>query len=94
MRGGYRVLTTSAFRRDVGKTANRNRDIPPLLARLFAVLERDPMNISRRHDIKKLSGVKSGEGQWRTRGGDYRLRYDVIAQDVALYSFRHRREAY
>ncbi len=61
---------------------------------MIAVLERDPYNATGRHDIKKLAGVRHGEGQWRPRLSDYRLRYDIVSQDVILYSFRHRKEAY
>lgn len=44
--------------------------------------------------IRKLAGVGQGEGQWRIRVGNYRLRYDIIGSDVVLYSFRHRRDVY
>ena len=58
------------------------------------MLQTDPYERAREHDIRKLTGVGQGEGQWRIRVGDYRLRYDIIQRDVVLYSFRHRREAY
>jgi mRNA-degrading endonuclease RelE of RelBE toxin-antitoxin system len=61
---------------------------------LLAILHRDPYNQSGHHQIKKLTGYKAGEGQWRIRWKDYRLRYDVFENDVVLYSFRHRKEAY
>jgi mRNA-degrading endonuclease RelE of RelBE toxin-antitoxin system len=38
--------------------------------------------------------LKPGEGQWRIRAGDYRLRYDIFGRDVVLYAVRHRTEAY
>jgi len=43
---------------------------------------------------RKLAGLKPGEGQWRIRAGDYRLRYDVFGHDIVLYALRHRKEAY
>jgi mRNA-degrading endonuclease RelE of RelBE toxin-antitoxin system len=61
---------------------------------LLAILRRDPHNRSGQHPIKKLTGCKAGEGQWRIRWKEYRLRYDILGSDVVLYSFRHRKEAY
>jgi mRNA-degrading endonuclease RelE of RelBE toxin-antitoxin system len=61
---------------------------------LLAILRHDPYNRSRRHHIKKLTGGEVGEGQWRIRWKEYRLRYDILGRDVVLYSFRHRKEAY
>ncbi len=65
-----------------------------MLERLRSTLRVDPYNRGRKHSIAKLTGVAEGEGQWRIRVGDYRLRYDIIGRDVVLYSFRHRREVY
>ena len=90
----YRTLTTSAFERDARRITRRNARLFSVLTRLLNVLAEDPYNNSGRHDIKKLTGLKPGEGQWRIRAGDYRLRYDIFGQDVVLYAIRHRREAY
>jgi len=49
---------------------------------------------SGQHKIKKLAGLKTGEGQWRVRWRDYRLRYDIFGSEVVLHSFRHRKDAY
>ena len=94
MRPAFQVLTPPSFERDVRRLTRRSRELAVLLAGLIALLETDPYNRTRRHDITKLTGVGEGEGQWRLRVGDYRLRYDILGQDVVLYSFRHRREAY
>ena len=64
------------------------------LEELMAILTEDPHNRSGRHAIKKLAGVKPGEGQWRIRWREYRLRYDIFATDVVMHSFRHRKQAY
>jgi mRNA-degrading endonuclease RelE of RelBE toxin-antitoxin system len=58
------------------------------------VLSADPTNTSRQHDIRKLTNVAAGEGQWRIAIGTYRIRYDIVGHDVILHSIRHRREAY
>ena len=88
------ITTTSAFERDVRRRLKGAPDLIAALEEVRAVLQADPHNRSRQHNIKKLTGVKRGEGQWRIRVGDYRLRYDIINREVVLYSFRHRREVY
>ena len=47
------------------------------------LLRRDPHNRGGKHKIKKLIGLKPGEGQWRIRWREYRLRYDIFADEVA-----------
>jgi len=61
---------------------------------LLAILRCDPYNRNGQHKIKKLAGYKAGEGQWRVRWKEYRLRYDILGSDVVLYSFRHRKDPY
>lgn len=90
----YRVVSTSGFRRDVHRATRRDSLLLSRLAGAIEILENDPMNINRRYNIVKLTGVKAGEGQWRIRLGDYRIRYDIFKNNVVLYTFRHRREAY
>src|SRR6266567_1618801 len=63
----YRTLTTSAFERDARSITRRNTRLLRVLDRLLNVLAEDPYNKSGRHDIKKLTGLKPGEGQWRIR---------------------------
>jgi mRNA-degrading endonuclease RelE of RelBE toxin-antitoxin system len=94
MPGAYTLLATRGYKRDLRKLLKRQPDLAGRLTALLQALEEDPLNTTTRHDIKKLAGVAEGEGQWRIRWGDYRLRYDVFETDVVLYSFRHRKEAY
>ena len=42
--------------------------------------------------IKKLKG--KGIGQWRLEVWPYRVRYDIIKQEVVLYRVRHRKDIY
>jgi mRNA-degrading endonuclease RelE of RelBE toxin-antitoxin system len=42
--------------------------------------------------IKKLKG--KGAGQWRLEVWPYRVRYDILAEDVVLYRVRHRKDIY
>ncbi|HWZ56306.1 MAG TPA: type II toxin-antitoxin system RelE/ParE family toxin [Verrucomicrobiae bacterium] len=90
----FSVLTTPAFERDFRKVSKGNPALINELEELIAVLQKDPYNHSGLHRIKKLAGVKSGDGQWRIRWRDYRLRYDIRGKDVVLHTFRHRKEAY
>jgi addiction module RelE/StbE family toxin len=94
MAGLFRVVTTPAFEREFRKLTKRNSEMTEALDEVVKILAEDPHNRSGRHPIKKLAGVKSGEGQWRIRWRDYRMRYDILGADVVLHSFRHRREAY
>jgi mRNA-degrading endonuclease RelE of RelBE toxin-antitoxin system len=90
----FRVLTTPSFERDFRKISRGRPSVVHAMDGLLAVLRRDPQNRSGQQQIKKLAGYKAGEGQWRIRWKQYRLRYDIFGNDVVLYSFRHRKEAY
>jgi mRNA-degrading endonuclease RelE of RelBE toxin-antitoxin system len=90
----FRVLTTPAYERDF-RTISRGRpSVLDAMEELLVILRRDPYNRNGQHQIKKLTGSKAGEGQWRIRWKEYRLRYDILGSNVVLYSFRHRKDAY
>ena len=88
------IHTSSRFLRDARKRLRQNPELVEALEGLRAILGEDPNNHTRQYHIQKLKDIKPGEGQWRIRHGDYRLRYDIFGQEVVLYSFRHRREVY
>ena len=90
----FSVLTTPAFEREFRKVSKGNPILINALDELIAALQEDPYNHSGQHKIKKLAGVKPGDGQWRIRWRDYRLRYDILGKDAVLHAFRHRKEAY
>lgn len=94
MAPAYRVLLTAAFERSARRLIRKNPHIEDVIEEMATVLRRDPQNTTRRHQIKKLTNVEPGDGQWRIRSGVYRLRYDVEASDVILHSINHRSEAY
>ena len=94
MAAGYRVASTPAFERGARKLIRKAPRVEDVLEILCAVLQVDPLNTSRRHNIKKLAGVEPGNGQWRIRSGVYRLRYDVHGRAVILHSISHRSDAY
>ena len=94
MNGAFRVITTPLFEREFRKISQRNAKLLEVLQELIAILSEDPYGRTGVHPIKKLAGLKQGEGQWRIRWRDYRLRYDISGTEVVLHSFRHRKEAY
>ena len=94
MNGQFRVVTTPAFDREFRKVSKGNPELLEAFEELLPILQQDPHNRSGQNKIKKLVGVKPGEGQWRIRWREYRLRYDIFHAEVVLHSFRHRREAY
>lgn len=90
----FKIETTSGFRRDINKLLRSHHQITSIYEEIILVLEEDPYNFSKRHDIKKLGGIKFGEGQFRMRKGDWRIRYDIEKDVVILYSFKNRKEGY
>ena len=70
MPSSFRALTTPAFERDVRSLTRRDTRILRLLEKTLGVLEEDPFNRSRMHDIKKLAGLNPAKGiEWATRRG-------------------------
>jgi mRNA-degrading endonuclease RelE of RelBE toxin-antitoxin system len=94
MPSSYRILVTSFFEKDLKRQGKKDQKIFKEIEKLKEILEADPCNLSKRFDIKKLKGIKPGQGQFRIRIRQYRLRYDIFGQDVVLYSFRHRKDIY
>ena len=90
----FRILSTPAFEREFRAIRKRDSSLVRALEELIEILGNDPNNRSGRHKIKKPAGLKRGEGQWRVRWRDYRLRYDIFGNEVVLHSFRHRKDAY
>jgi mRNA-degrading endonuclease RelE of RelBE toxin-antitoxin system len=90
----WRLFPTTRFKRDVSRIHSGDPGIIPVLESAEQILRRDPYNLCRRYEIKKLRDVPAGEGQYRIRLGIFRLRYDIIGDQVILYSFKHRRESY
>ena len=90
----FRVETTSGFRRDVKKLLKSHQQITSIYEEAILILEDDPYNFSKKYDIKKLGDIKVGEGQFRIRKGNWRIRYDIEKDVVILYSFKDRKEGY
>lgn len=90
----YRVVASSGFEREVSRLRTRLPRVYDALLEAVGLLETDPFNLRGRANIRKLVDVPAGEGQFRLRLGDYRLRYDVVGDEVLLHSMRPRRESY
>jgi mRNA-degrading endonuclease RelE of RelBE toxin-antitoxin system len=92
MTPAFRVLVTPRFERLFRKLDKRHSDLSNTCEMAISILHADPHNRGRKHAIKKLEGVKPGEGQYRLRLGCWRFRYDVLGQDVILHYCGLRRE--
>lgn len=87
MPGRFTVLLTPSFRRDLERLpTSAQKEVLDAIKRL----ETNPFGPPPK--IKKLKG--KGIGQWRLEVWPYRVRYDVLGNEVALYRVRHRREIY
>ncbi len=58
----------------------------------ITILSLDPHNKGQKYPIKKLHGVRAGEGQYRLRSGRFRFRYDIAEYEVVLLYCGLRRE--
>ncbi len=92
MTSPFTVHTTSRYERLSNKLQKGHRDFDATEKSAVAILSADPYNRTRRHHIRKLEGVPSGEGQYRLSFGRWRFRYDIVGHIVALHYCGLRRE--
>ena len=92
MNGTFEVLTTKGFEREMKKLARANPQAADEYDAILPILRTDPYNRTRRHPIKKLEGIRLGDGQYRIRIRRFRFRYDVDGQVVFLKACSLRRE--
>ena len=92
MTSAFSVQVTPHYERLVKKVLKGHPELAALHQHVREILEADPYNTSRRHPIKKLEGVKPGEGQYRLRLGRFRFRYDILGKAVRLVYCGLRRE--
>jgi mRNA-degrading endonuclease YafQ of YafQ-DinJ toxin-antitoxin module len=62
MTSRFLVLTTPSFERDFRKTSKGSQVLANALEELVVILAEDPHNRTGQHAIKKLAGLKPGEG--------------------------------
>jgi mRNA interferase RelE/StbE len=82
----YKLIASRTFLKDLEKLPS---DIKSRVEKTLIELTRDPYSA---RDLKKLANVELG--RWRLRIGDYRLRYDIVEQEIRLRVIRHRKDIY
>ena len=92
MTPSFSVRTTPHFDRLLKALVKGHGDLIDRYAEAIDILKADPYNQGQRHQIKKLGGVRQGEGQYRLRLGRWRFRYDIYSREVVLHSCSLRRE--
>jgi mRNA-degrading endonuclease RelE of RelBE toxin-antitoxin system len=92
MTAPFTVETTSRFDRLFRKLAKAHPELSKHLGEVTKVLQSDPYNKSRSHQIKKLVNVAAGDGQHRIRIARFRFRYDIAGSTVTLIRCSLRRE--
>ncbi len=93
MRPRFSVRTVPQFDRLLRRLSDQHPELWYLYAVALRVLESDPLNLSRQHNIKKLKGVRpAAGGQYQLALRRFRFRYDVSAREVVLYYCGIRRE--
>ena len=92
MTSAFTVHTTPRYERLSNKLQKGHRDFEATEKSAVGILSADPYNRTRRHHIKKLEGVPSGEGQYRLSLGRWRFRYDIVGHVVLLSYCGLRRE--
>lgn len=80
----FSVHTTPHFDRLFKKLTRQHSDLGDRYAEALEILTGDPHNLSRRHQIQKLEGMRPGEGEYRLRLGRWRFRYDIFGQAQPL----------
>jgi len=89
---GFDVQTTKHFDRTLKKLEHAHPALREEYTAILPILADDPYNRTRRHPIKKLTGVAPGEGQYRIRMSRFRFLYDIDKQTVFLKACALRRE--
>jgi mRNA-degrading endonuclease RelE of RelBE toxin-antitoxin system len=92
MPSSFSVVPSKHYERLARLLNKRHPKFVAVQASAIEILEQDPTNRSGSHDIKKLTNVARGEGQWRLAIGRFRFRYDIYDQDVVLQYCGLRRE--
>lgn len=80
----YTIKTSRSFEKDFSKLDSLTQN------RVLIALEKMKKNPFLQ--VKKLKKVNAGI--YRLRIGDYRIRFDLIDEDIYLYRVRHRKNVY
>ncbi len=79
----YRLVITRRFEKDLRRLDHLTQQ------RILRALENVEADAYRGEKV-----VARETGTWRLRVGDWRIRYDVLGEEVYLLRVRHRREVY
>lgn len=82
----YKLIPSKTFLKDLKKIPPESKS---KVDKALLELIQDPLSA---RDLKKLTNVEFG--RWRLRIGDYRLRYDIVGQEIRLRIIRHRKDVY
>jgi len=88
----FRVRTSPRVDRQARALTRRHPEFAALFGEACAILETDPYNRNRHHQIRKLVGVLAGGGQYRLRLRRFRFRYDIAGEEVWVLWCGLRRE--
>ena len=92
MTSSFSVRTTPRFERLFKSLVKKHPDLAAVFASALSILQQDPYNRSKHHHIKKLEGIRQGDGQYRLSLGRWRFRYDIYGREVVLHYVGLRRE--
>jgi mRNA interferase RelE/StbE len=79
----YRLIIANRFARDLKRL---DRQVQGRVLEALERLEQDP--------YRGEKVVAQETGSWRFRVGDWRIRHDIVGDEVHLLRVRHRREVY
>ena len=80
----FAVRTTHRFDRLARSHAKHHPEFAKLLEEAVAILASDPHNRTTVHPVRKLTGVRQGDGQYRLRLRRWRFRYDIYDDEIVL----------
>ena len=92
MTAAFSVRTSPRFNRLLRALHRQHTDIVDSYAVALIILAADPHNQTRQYRIKKLIGIRDGDGQYRLSLGRWRFRYDIFDREVILQYCGLRRE--
>jgi len=82
----YRLVPSKVFLKDLERLP---ADMKPKVEKALLELKANPHS---GRNTKKLASVDVGV--WRMRISDWRLRYDVVGEEIRLHIIRHRKDVY
>jgi len=90
----YTLRATKQFERQQRKFLKKYRMTTSRIENIYDILESDPYNQSKKAKIKKLTDISDGDGVWRIRSKNIRIRYDIDKRYIILHSTKDRKNSY